>query len=336
MRNPGRLPPRASTPSGCPQGRWSASASCARCCRAGSTLAIEPHGRRGPRPRHAETAPRVGGPESAAGGAGCPAVGENDGGSRGGRRDGFEGQDSGGGRRPPRAGDRDRTVWQQAGYDVVDADNGDEAILKAREQRPELALLDIRMEGKSGFDVAEYLRDVARIPFMFLSAFADEETVAKIRELGAVAYLVKPLDVEQILPTVDAAFAKLRAGQLEIAGPGRRRRRPRRPPPDPLADPLPLAVGVLMHRHSLSREAARQRLQRMAAEQRVSRDRSGRAPAGRGRGTGAVLTGPRPLAAAPEGLPDPTGGPGSESGRSGAASPGRLRRPVPKGDGGGA
>ncbi|WP_346728234.1 response regulator, partial [Rubrivivax gelatinosus] len=102
----------------------------------------------------------------------------------------------------------------QAGYEVVDADNGDEAILKARQMRPEIALLDIRMEGKSGFDVAEYLRDVARIPFMFLSAFADEATIAKVNELGAVAYLVKPLNVDEILPTVEDAFARLRAGQL--------------------------------------------------------------------------------------------------------------------------
>ena len=42
------------------------------------------------------------------------------------------------------------------------------------------------------------------------------------------------------------------------------------PAPEPLSDPLPLAVGVLMHRHSLSRQAARQRLQRMAAEQGIA------------------------------------------------------------------
>ena len=41
-----------------------------------------------------------------------------------------------------------------AGYEVIDADNGDDAILLAREHRPALALLDIRMEGKTGFDVA--------------------------------------------------------------------------------------------------------------------------------------------------------------------------------------
>ena len=46
-----------------------------------------------------------------------------------------------------------------AGYDIIDADNGDDAMLLARAHRPDLALLDIRMEGKSGFDVAEFLRD---------------------------------------------------------------------------------------------------------------------------------------------------------------------------------
>ena len=97
----------------------------------------------------------------------------------------------------------------QAGYEVIDADNGDDAILLAREHRPELALLDIRMEGKTGFDVAEYLRDVCRIPFMFLSAFSDEATTAKVEALGAVAYLVKPLDVGKIVPTVDAVLARL-------------------------------------------------------------------------------------------------------------------------------
>lgn len=159
----------------------------------------------------------------------------------------------------------------QAGYEVVDADNGDEAILKARQLRPEIALLDIRMEGKSGFDVAEYLRDVARIPFMFLSAFADEATIAKVHELGAVAYLIKPLDIDQILPTVDEAFARLRAGDLAPQPAAQPASAPvAAPVAEPLFDPLPLAVGVLMHRHSLTRAAARQRLQRMAAEQGIS------------------------------------------------------------------
>ena len=157
----------------------------------------------------------------------------------------------------------------QAGYEVLDADNGDDAILLAREHRPALALLDIRMEGKSGFDVAETLRDAYGIPFMFLSAFADEATLAKVQELGALAYLIKPLDVGQIVPSVEAAFARLRSSAPARAAAAA----PEVPPAAPgevLADPVPLAVGVLMHRHSLPRAEAWRRLARLAEEHRIS------------------------------------------------------------------
>src|ERR1700739_2133043 len=99
----------------------------------------------------------------------------------------------------------------KAGYEIIDADNGDDAILLARQHRPDLALLDIRMEGMSGFDVAAYLRESLQTPFMFLSAFADDATVAQVKALGAVGYLVKPLDISQIVPTVEAALVTARA-----------------------------------------------------------------------------------------------------------------------------
>ena len=156
----------------------------------------------------------------------------------------------------------------QAGYEVLDADNGDDAILLARQHRPDLALLDIRMEGMSGFDVAGYLRDYLQVPFMFLSAFADEETIAQVKALGALAYLIKPLDIHQIVPAVEAAFAN--------------RPRPEAAPPAPtapaavpttvgadeaLAQPVATALGILMHRYSLNRAQALTRLRRLAGEQ---------------------------------------------------------------------
>jgi response regulator NasT len=152
----------------------------------------------------------------------------------------------------------------QAGYDVIDADNGDDAILLARQHRPDLALLDIRMEGKSGFDVAQYLRTQCRMPFMFLSAFCDEETVAQVEALGAVAYLVKPLDIRQIVPAVETAFADLEAGRAAAAG---EHAQPRRgmASNDPLDASVAMAAGVLMHRHSLKRGEALERLRRLAA-----------------------------------------------------------------------
>ena len=163
----------------------------------------------------------------------------------------------------------------QAGHEVIDADNGDDAILLAREHKPDLALLDIRMQGKSGFDVAAYLREHCHVPFMFLSAFSDEQTVAQVKALGAVAYLVKPLDIGQILPAVATALAGIEAS-------------PRGPAVEPAAVPamadvaaMPgaalapetlMAVGVLMHRFSLPRAAALGHLQRQAATDRRSVD----------------------------------------------------------------
>ncbi|MCV2367384.1 response regulator [Roseateles oligotrophus] len=149
----------------------------------------------------------------------------------------------------------------QAGFEVIDADNGDDAILLAREHKPELALLDIRMEGLSGFDVAAYLREYLHIPFMFLSAFADEETVAKVKELGAVAYLVKPLDIHQIVPAVEAAFANSQQSsqQAQVNAP-----RVIETVAPVLGELVPVAVGVLMHRYSLSRQDALERLQKLA------------------------------------------------------------------------
>jgi len=147
----------------------------------------------------------------------------------------------------------------QAGYEVIDTDNGDDAILLAREHRPDLALLDIRMEGMSGFDVAAVLREALHTPFMFLSAFADDETVAKVKALGAVDYLVKPLEVRQILPAVESALAKLRSRPaLPEADPPSK--------PEPMTSTVAMAVGALMHRHALARSVAFERLQRLAWE----------------------------------------------------------------------
>lgn len=163
----------------------------------------------------------------------------------------------------------------QAGYEVIDADNGDDAILLAREHQPELALLDIRMEGKSGFDVAAYLREVLHIPFMFLSAFSDDATVQQVKALGAMAYLVKPLDIGQIVPAVEAAFGRLPAREARADPPRAASsvvpaRSAAASEGGPAASALALvsvAVGVLMHRYSIPRGEALARLQRLSDDE---------------------------------------------------------------------
>ena len=160
----------------------------------------------------------------------------------------------------------------QAGYEVIDADNGDDAILLARQHRPDLALLDIRMEGKSGFDVAQYLREVGHTPFLFLSAFSDEKTVAQVKALGALAYLVKPLEVGQILPTIEAAFAQAQdmRRQAEVKSPLEAHgamvvAEAALDEVATLSSVVPMALGVLMHRFSLTRSEALARLRKTAA-----------------------------------------------------------------------
>ncbi len=168
----------------------------------------------------------------------------------------------------------------QAGFDVIDADNGDDAILLAREHRPELALLDIRMDGMSGFDVAAYLRDHLQLPFMFLSAFSDEATVAQIKALGARAYLVKPLNIAQIVPTVEAVMTQVRGkAQTPVAAPPEAVAAPAAAAPvaDPLAQPVAIAVGIVMHRYSLTSAAALERLHKLAAREGRPLDDSCRA-----------------------------------------------------------
>lgn len=176
---------------------------------------------------------------------------------------------------------------KSAGYDVIEADNGDDAILLARERRPDLALLDMRMNGKTGLDVAAYLRDHVGTPFMFLSAFNDERIVRQAVEFGALAYLVKPLDVRQIVPAVESALA--RSGVRTGSSPpdGAEAMTPAEEPAAPLppsdafgiavdliertrgaAAELPpeaIAVGVLMERHRLGATAARRLLVQLAA-----------------------------------------------------------------------
>ncbi|MBK8763890.1 MAG: response regulator [Burkholderiaceae bacterium] len=161
------------------------------------------------------------------------------------------------------------SALKNAGYDVIEADNGDDAILLARQHRPDLALLDIRMDGKSGLDVASYLRDYVGTPFMFLSAFSDDAFIAKAREFGALDYLVKPIDIELIAPAVAQAMRAAR--ERESRSP----MVPGQPAPVSHEDSEAVrlvAVGILMERFRLTREMAEQRL--MALARQASRQES--------------------------------------------------------------
>ena len=149
-----------------------------------------------------------------------------------------------------------------AGYIVRTAQTVAEAIELLEEYRPDLALLDIRRGLQGGFDLARVLRDRSAIPFVFLSAYDDQATVEEATELGAVGFLVKPVDFPQITPTIEAALkraselARLRntGRQLEQALEQQRG--------------VSVAIGILMERHRWSRTEAELRLRDTARSQR--------------------------------------------------------------------
>lgn len=97
---------------------------------------------------------------------------------------------------------------QAAGFCVLAANSGEMAMQLCADHRPDIALLDMRLTGMSGTDFARWLKTDRGIPFLFLSAYNDTEAVNTAAELGALGYLVKPLDVSQILPAIHTALKR--------------------------------------------------------------------------------------------------------------------------------
>jgi two-component system, response regulator PdtaR len=153
---------------------------------------------------------------------------------------------------------------KQAEFEIIEADNGDDAILLARKHKPLLAILDMRMNGKSGMDVARYLAANTSTGFMFLSAFGDSDIIDEATRLGALGYLVKPLDVKQIVPAVRAALARVQERGLEgVAQRSAGRPATAEPSASALRDQQ-VAIGILMERLRLDYDRALEALRAQA------------------------------------------------------------------------
>jgi response regulator NasT len=98
-------------------------------------------------------------------------------------------------------------AMQAAGYNVLQAHDGDEAEKLALQHQPDLTILDLRMPLKDGFEVAASLRE-ADLPFISLSSYGEEEMVERATDAGSLAYLVKPLQADQLVPAVQAALRR--------------------------------------------------------------------------------------------------------------------------------
>lgn len=97
---------------------------------------------------------------------------------------------------------------EDAGYEVIAAANGEQAVELGCNQHPDLAVLDIRMPGVFGIEAARRLRDCAGIDAIYLTAYADKEVVELAAKEGALGYLVKPVNSNQLIPAIEAALER--------------------------------------------------------------------------------------------------------------------------------
>jgi diguanylate cyclase (GGDEF)-like protein/PAS domain S-box-containing protein len=122
------------------------------------------------------------------------------------------------------ARDVKRTL-ESMGYEVVDTvRKGEWAVNAAREHRPDLVLMDIRLAGDmDGVEAAGTILEELGVPVVYLTAFADEETRTRVRETTPFGYVVKPFTERELKTTVEVALVrhrmekKLQAERAELS-----------------------------------------------------------------------------------------------------------------------
>ncbi len=96
-----------------------------------------------------------------------------------------------------------------SGYEVIIANDGIECISKARDEQPDVILLDNVMPNMDGLTALQQLRSSKRtedIPVIIVTALADEDSIAKALNGGADSYIVKPFDYEMLLVRITMAL----------------------------------------------------------------------------------------------------------------------------------
>ena len=100
---------------------------------------------------------------------------------------------------------------EEEGYEVVgEAGRGDQAIELARELRPDLAILDIKMPGVDGLTAARTIAAERICAVLKLTAFSQREIIEEARDAGALAYLVKPFQKNDLIPAIEVAIGRFR------------------------------------------------------------------------------------------------------------------------------
>jgi response regulator NasT len=151
----------------------------------------------------------------------------------------------------------------EAGYEVIaQATNGVEAIALAKEFKPDLAILDVKMPELDGISAAEQIIEIA--PVLMLTAFSQKELVERARDAGVMAYVVKPFSINDLTPAIEIAMSRhlqMRSLRDEVADLHERLE---------TRKVIDRAKGILMQALNLTEPAAFSWIQRAAMDRRIS------------------------------------------------------------------
>jgi response regulator NasT len=150
-----------------------------------------------------------------------------------------------------------RAILERAGFEVcAEARDGEEAVALSESERPDLAIIDVKMPRLDGIEAARRILDARPIPIVMLTAYGQDELVSRAVEAGVFGYLVKPFRETDLLPAIHAARA--RHSELEAL----------RDEAESLSEALATrkvverAKGLLMEREGLSEQDAFARLRK--------------------------------------------------------------------------
>lgn len=157
-----------------------------------------------------------------------------------------------------------RETLEEEGYTVVaDTGRGDIAVELVRQHQPDVAIFDIKMPGLDGLDAARIVVAEKICPVVMLTAFSQREVIEQARDVGALAYLVKPFQKTDLIPAIELAIGRFRelkslSGEVEALGEQLELRK--------IFD---RAKGILIDSHRLSEQDAFDFIQRTAMSNRM-------------------------------------------------------------------
>ncbi len=156
-----------------------------------------------------------------------------------------------------------REMLQEQGYLIIgEASDGQTAINIAREVKPDVVVMDIRMPGVDGIAAAEILTSERIAPVILITAYPDRELVERARDAGVFAYVRKPFNEAQLIPQIEIALARFAEFQALVreAGDARTAMETRKI--------VERAKGVLMRTQGLDEGEAYRRIQRLSMNSR--------------------------------------------------------------------